>query len=329
MIKIFNIKKALPFDRRNVTYMLGMFAIIYVIILYLLGIHFGFYISAVKFSAKTIIKYIIPTSLFIIITEYIREKILFGDLKHKKIITFLIMVFIEILVSFSKYDLGKANDFLSLFGYIICVSIANNLLFNYISIRYGKMPNIIYRLILTLYVYIIPITPNVHILIHTLIKLLLPYIIYLFVENTYSKKQTKEMKKNNKIGKLINVILIILMIIITMLITCSFKYGALVIGSGSMTGTINKGDVIVFEQYKGTNALNNQIIVFNKDDKIIVHRIVEIKNINNEKRYYTKGDNNKERDEGYITDEQIVGIYKFKVNKIGELTLLFNNLFER
>ena len=329
MSKVFNIKKALPFDRKNVAYMLGMFAIIYVIMLYLLGIHFGFYVSIVKFSAETIGKYIFPISFYIIITEYIREKILFGDLKYKKTITFLIMLFLDVIVSWSRYDLGKASDFLTLFGYIICVSIANNMLFNYISIRYGKQPNIIYRLITTLYVYIIPITPNVHILIHTLIKLLFPYIIYMFVENTYSKSTTTEMRKNKKIGKLVNAVLIILMLIVTMLVTCKFKYGALVIGSGSMTGTINKGDMIIFEQYKGTNATNNQIIVFNKENKIIVHRVVEIKNINKEKRYYTKGDNNNERDDGYITDEQIIGIYKFKISQIGELTLLFNDLFER
>ena len=96
-----------------------------------------------------------------------------------------------------------------------------------------------------------------------------------------------------------------------------------------MTGTIDKGDIIIFEKYDNQLIQNNQIIAFKKDDKIIVHRIVEIKYVNDEKRYYTKGDANNERDSEYITDSEIIGLYKFKINKVGELTLIFNKLFER
>ena len=329
MSKIFNIKKALPFDKKNVAYMLGMFAIIYVILFYLLGFYFGFSMSTTKFSIRVLGKYILPTTLFIFVTEYIREKVLFGELKYKKAITFSLLTLLDIIISISSYDLKSSNDFLTLFGYVICVSIANNLLFNYISIRYGKNPNIIYRIITTLYVYIIPVIPNVHILIHTLMKLIFPYIIYMVVEDTYSVDKKVQLKSNKKIGKAINMVLIILTLSIAMLVTCKFKFGAIVIGSGSMSDTINKGDMIVFEKYKKDIGLNNKIIIFNKENKIVVHRVVETKNINDEKRYYTKGDANKERDEGYITDEQIIGTYKFKINKIGELTLLFNSLFER
>lgn len=329
MNKIFNMKKALPLDKKNITFMVGMIGAIYIALIYLLGIYFGFYISKFRFSLEIIEKYIIPLLFFIIITEYIREKILFGNLKHKKILAFLILFFSDIIINIKNYNLTQLNDFLEFTGYVACVSIANNMLFNYISIRYGKNPNIIYRSITTIYVYLFPLIPNVHILFHTLIKLLLPYIIYSIIESTYYKKTYLEKQKENKFAKIINIILIILMLVITMLVTCKFKYGSLVIGSGSMTGTLNKGDMIIFEKYPGSGALNNQIIIFNKDDNIIVHRIVEIRNINGEKRYYTKGDANKERDEDYVIDDQIIGLYKFKINKIGELTLLFNDLFEK
>jgi len=39
------------------------------------------------------------------------------------------------------------------------------------------------------------------------------------------------------------------MVLITMLISCQFKYGILVIGSESMTGTINVGDAVIYESY--------------------------------------------------------------------------------
>lgn len=96
-----------------------------------------------------------------------------------------------------------------------------------------------------------------------------------------------------------------------------------------MTGTIDKGDVIIYEEYKNQKINENQIVIFKSEKMIIVHRVVEIKNVDDETRYYTKGDANQKRDEGYITDSDIIGIYKFKIRKIGELTLAFNKLFEK
>ena len=80
--------------------------------------------------------------------------------------------------------------------------------------------------------------------------------------------------------------------IIIMLISCKFKFGVLVIGSGSMTGTINKGDIVLYETYgKNDELKNGDIIVFIKDDLKIVHRIVDQRILGEETRYYTKQTN--------------------------------------
>lgn len=329
MRKLFNKTKVLPTYKKNVIYMLSFFAVIYVLLIYLLGVYFGFYTATTKFSTTTLVRKILPISILIFITEYIREKILFGELKYKKILAYIFVVAIEIFTNVGKYEMSNINDFLAFWGYVIFTALANNLLFNYIAIRYGKEPNIVYRLITTLYVYIIPILPDVHLLIHTLIKLLLPYVIYITLEYTYPERNMVILKRENIISKIVKIVLVVVMIIITMLVSCKFWYGILVIGSESMTGTIDKGDAIIFEKYKGQNIKNNQILLFKSENKIIVHRIIEVKNIDGERRYFTKGDANKEPDEGYVTDEDVIGIYKFKINKIGYLTLLFNDIFEK
>ena len=71
-----------------------------------------------------------------------------------------------------------------------------------------------------------------------------------------------------------------MMSLITMLISCQFRYGILVIGSESMTGTINKGDAVVFESYEGQLLQTGQIIIFDYNGIQTVQRIVEIKKIN-------------------------------------------------
>ena len=114
---------------------------------------------------------------------------------------------------------------------------------------------------------------------------------------------------------------------VTMLVSCQFRYGILVIGSESMTGAINKGDAVVFEQYKNQKLEEEQVVIFKKDDILVVHRIIRIKNVNGKYHYFTKGDANKKEDESYITDEDIVGVTKFRIQYIGYPSLWVRDIF--
>ena len=64
---------------------------------------------------------------------------------------------------------------------------------------------------------------------------------------------------------------LIICTLITMLISCQFKYGILVIGSESMTGTINIGDTIIYEQYKNQTIKKGDIIIFNNSGIKTIH----------------------------------------------------------
>ena len=119
------------------------------------------------------------------------------------------------------------------------------------------------------------------------------------------------------------------MAIISMLISCKFTYGMLVIGSGSMTGTLDKGDAIIFRSSNNIKEVKKgDIILFGSGDKIIVHRVVKIEDINDEIRLYTKGDNNVQQDAGYITDKEYKGYVVFKIKQIGQPTIWVNDLFK-
>ena len=105
----------------------------------------------------------------------------------------------------------------------------------------------------------------------------------------------------------------------------------LVIATGSMAGAIDAGDAIVFEQAETlTEPLNvGDIIIFNKNNVQWVHRIIDIKSVNGEIRYTTKGDANLQEDEGYITDSDIKGICKFRIPFMGYPTLWLNQAFSK
>ena len=113
-----------------------------------------------------------------------------------------------------------------------------------------------------------------------------------------------------------------------MLISCQFKYGILVIGSGSMTGTLNKGDAVFYERFDGDKEIDvGDVIIFKQNDKKIVHRVVDKKTVNGEIRYTTKGDANGQNDDDYITNNDVVGVSKFRILYIGYPSIWIRDMY--
>ena len=314
-------------NKRQIILLLTGIGVIYVAVLYLIGIFAGFYNATVKLSLWSIWKYIIPYIVIIISSEMIRKKIVLKEDKISKIIILVIMVMLDVILTTNIYNLNTAKDYFTLVSFVIFASIANNLLFNYIEIQYRNVKAIIiYRIITTLYVYVFPIIPDLYIFLESIIKMVVPYIIYIILENVYSKQKLVVTLETRKKERITSIIICIISIIIVMLISCKFKYGVLVIGSGSMTGTINKGDIIFYEKYKNTDDIKvGDIIVFYEDDIKVIHRIIDQKLMGEETRYYTKGDANQKQDDSYRKTKDIIGKVKARIPYMGWFTLWIND----
>ena len=75
--------------------------------------------------------------------------------------------------------------------------------------------------------------------------------------------------------------------------------------SYDLKNQIKQYDIACFDKLEDQEIKLYDIILFKKDNKLIVHRIVEI----NEEGYITKGDNNKERDDWTVSRNEVLGIY--------------------
>jgi signal peptidase I len=237
------------------------------------------------------------------------------------------MVIIDLLIYTEVYNIRVLDDLLTVLGFIFFSSLSCNLLYNYITNRYGIKGVIIFRLITVLFAYIIPIVPDLYIFFRSFLRMLYPYLIYLVFEKMFSKNDYsmgRQEKRKEMIG---NTLIIALSAALVMLISCEFRYGIIVVGSESMTGTINKGDAVVFEKYTNQEIKNGQVIIFNYNNIQTIHRVVEVQRINGEYRYYTQGDANKRKDEDYRTKEDIYALVDLKVKYIGYPTLLVRELF--
>ena len=113
-----------------------------------------------------------------------------------------------------------------------------------------------------------------------------------------------------------------------MLISNEFRYRFLVIATESMTGSIDKGDGVIFEEFTGQFVEEGEVIVFLLNDRVTVHRVMDITYIDGVKRYFTKGDANDDWDHGSVTDEQVLGVVRAKLPYFGYPTLWLRGLFE-
>ena len=272
--------------------------------------------------------YIIPIATIIITSEIIRNVLVVQNTKPTKVITFIIMILIDLVIYTDVYALTEFDAFVETVGFILFASMANNLLYNYVSPRYGSAPIIIYRLMTTLYVYIIPIVPNVYMFFRSILRTIYPYIIYVILDFTYSNKK-KSVAYTDKRKAIVGKIIVCAMaVMLTMLISCQFQYGVLVIATGSMTGTINKGDAMIYTEYNGTDNIEvGQIIIFKDDARKVIHRVIDVTNVNGQYRYITKGDANNGQDEGYRTKSDIVGLYLARVPYAGYPSLWLRDIF--
>lgn len=321
---------------KQVGILMILFAIVYIATYYALGLHFGFAKSTYVLSTSILIRIIVPFTIIIINIELLRKLLLSQDatitIKGKKInisiaLTYIITVLVDLIIYVGIYDLSTLESTLKIVGLVLFSTLSSNLLYNYITVRFGPKGIIVYRLITILFIYIIPIQPDVYIFFRSFLKMIYPFIIYIVLENTYAKNNLALSYSKRKKSIVSTTITILIMTLLIMLISCKFTYGIIVIGSKSMTGTINKGDAIIYKKYDGNSIKEGQVIMFERNNTRIIHRAIRVRNIDGKLQITTKGDANKEQDYGYVSKDDIKGIIKIRIKYIGKPTVWLNELF--
>ena len=321
---------------KQVSILMVLFGFVYIAIYYALGLYYGFIKSLYLLSISTFFKYILPFTIIIIFAENLRKLLLSQDanisIKGKRInisviLVYLVMVLIDLIIYVGIYDFSSLENTLKVIGFVIFASLSCNLLYNYLTIRFGPKGIIIYRLMTVLFVYVIPFEPDVFLFFRSFLRMIYPFIIYIILENTYAKNNLALNNRQRKRNILATTITLVIMTLLIMLISCQFKYGIIVIGSESMTGTINMGDAVVYERYDGGTIKKGQVIMFVKNKTKIIHRAIKVRNIDGQLRITTKGDANKTADTGYITTKDISGLVRLRVKYLGWPTIWVNKLF--
>lgn len=319
---------SLSINKREVLLLSAIISVIYVVLLQITGIFFGFYKNPYFVNTERLVQTILPLASIIICSEIIRFVFLAQKNKAVSGISYLICVLTEVLMVSNVAEITSLNRFMDLVGLTFFPAITANIYYHYSSKRFGMFPNITFRLITTLYVYFMKSVTAMSDALLSCVKMIFPILLLAFISALYEKRKKNALQRGRK-ASLVGVILAAAVIAsVAMLISCQFRFGAIVIATESMTGEINKGDMIIYERYDDQVIKEGQIIVFLQNQSKIVHRVAKIESIGGETRYYTKGDANESLDSGYITDKDIVGLTDMKVAYIGYPTLWLRELLE-
>lgn len=326
-------REILSIHTKSVIMLVGVIGLLYVMFYYVSALVFGFTRTGYGLRTQIIFSFILPIGAIIVASEFIRFVLCAQKNKAATVLCYFICLAADVLIRSNLAGITSFSRFMDVVGLTLLPSILYNLLFNYLTLRYGFWPNILFRTLTAWVFYLIPYGSAISDSILALLNLFLPVLIYLFIDSLYEKKKRYALGRNSKFiriaSKVLTVVVIVIMIGTVTLISNQFTYGAYVIATESMTGELNKGDVAIFEKYEDQSLKEGQVIVFDQNGTVVVHRIVDIKIINEQTRYYTKGDANEDTDIGFRTDSDIVGLVHYKVPIIGYPTLWLRSLFKR
>lgn len=141
--------------------------------------------------------------------------------------------------------------------------------------------------------------------------------------------------KMKKIKKAISIIVILILLPILLIsiailvdsythpdeVPSFFGWKPFIVLSGSMETQISAGDIVVVKEIDTNELKKGDIIAFKDGNIVITHRIDEVTEIDGKTQYITKGDNNNTQDIGYVLPEQVEGVFKFKIARLGNIAM--------
>lgn len=92
--------------------------------------------------------------------------------------------------------------------------------------------------------------------------------------------------------------------------------------SGAQEGHIEVGDLIFISKVDAEDLQRGDVIAFMEGGIAVTHRIVDMEtDENGVRQFITKGDANNVADQNPVKEEQIVGIYKGRVPRLGDFAM--------
>ena len=327
-------KKERTIEKRKVLKQIVFYTVSFLILIYGLGLLVGFLSTSYSLTIINIFRNSLPVILLVIVEELYRYNICKNGENSKLIVYTSVIVFtlVDVSLFISNYNLSDLSSILKLSTVIVCPSIFKNIMLSDFSKRYGYTVCMIYQLIMGLYVYIVPIFPNLNEYLESIVMSILPICILILINMQFEVRMPEDIRNKHIVSKIFSGIMIIIITITICLFSNLFPWWIAIVGSGSMTPTINVGDAIIIDKVAETEMDKlkvGDILVFKVNKSIYTHRIINIDVINDEYFISTKGDRvGNVVDDWLVKRKDVIGVVKFRIPYVGYPTVWLNNLLK-
>ncbi len=326
---LFGFYKDNSYIKSNVTRVVISCLLSFFIISYATGLFVGFNKTVLSISSDFIFKVIILELVVIICEELMRYIISRNSYKSKIpiILYTIILCILNIIIEINGYNFADREMLFIFASVVIVVVISREALCSYITYKVSWIPSLVFKSVIVLYEFILPIIPKLGNYLFSVFNLILVFCIFIFSNRiiTYSDKSNLYSKKMSR--RVIYIPILAVLLVVVALVSGIFKYKMIAIGSNSMMPVYEKGDAVIYEKMTADKIGIGDIIAFKKSGVIITHRVVEIhKDINYV--FKTKGDYNNTVDGFDVDASDILGKVEYKISYIGYPTIWINDFFQ-
>jgi len=297
--------------------------IIFFIVYYLAGFISGFQRTPYDNSLKGILINLWSYGTVIFFQEYIRKVLVNRSGRGLKITFLTAIIFIafelcKVLVSYDFSNFEKVFQFLFISLFPI---IAKNLMATYLVYKADFLPSFIYRFIFEMYSFVVPFMPNFNWFLISVINIVLPVLITIKIYKSIEKKEERAVYRKSLKHNYVTIPILAIFLIISILVSGVFNYQMIAIASNSMNPVFYRGDAVILKKLSSDEIKEikiGDILVFESDNIIVVHRVIDRKTaMNGTYLYQTKGDNNNAPDSDLVEPSSVIGRMEAGIKFIG------------
>ncbi len=318
--------------KKNIKKVVLTYVILFFAITYGSGLFLGFLRNSYSLKFINILNNIISPVLIIICIELFRYNFIRSNknnLKLVKLVTTIIIIF-EVICNIK---LSLLNNFTTIFrtttGVILPI-IIKNIIMSFTCYQAGYQSTILYRLLMEIYIYVIPIVPDTGEYMNSMIGIGFPFILYLRISKMLDNYNENEMIMEEKTLGPFDLAAIGCIICFAVICSNMTPYYVLGVVTKSMTPHIRRGDAVVIKKINNkTEIKQGDIISFYQDGREIVHRLVDIREEEEKRCYITKGDANNTEDEGCLEYAGIRGKVEMKIPYIAYPRIIINDYINK
>jgi len=233
------------------------------------------------------------------------------------------------------FNIGDRLAYVKYLGEVFLPSLAENMTSTYLGLLGGPLCSLGYRVPSSVFQWVSPILPDLPWGFKSLIGVMVPTVGFVAIAATASVsdyvtagvrniRNWGELKEDK--GSVQSFVFAIIMVLVIWSMTGLLGFQPRVVVSGSMTPSIQIGDIVVSVDTRPERISVGDVVLFMTGKTPIMHRVIEVNGGMGNLHFITKGDANDTPDDP-VFPEQVKGKLVMTVPKVGWIPLRLRSAF--